>query len=140
MNNSNNIVLLRLRKYFSSSDFMNVSAKLSNADNTTLWRVQSLPYKDPTITLILNLIMGFGVGAFYVGKVEYAITQLVCYLIFIPLYVVVELELNDSIGVAILFCLVTFITLGLFIAGVINARKWTFEYNYKKFAESIPTL
>ena len=29
---------------------------------------------------------------------------------------------------------------GLFIAGVINARKWTFEYNYKKFAESIPTL
>ena len=133
-------MLLYLRKYFSNSNFRNISDKLSNADNTTLWRAQSLPYKDPTITLILSLMMGFGVGAFYVGKVEYAITQLICYLILIPLYIVVVLELNDSIGVAILFCLVTFITLGLFIAGVINARKWTFEYNYKKFAENIPTL
>ena len=138
VNNSNNIVLLYLRKYFSNSDFMKIADKLSNAENETLWRAQSLPYKDPTITLILNLMMGFGVGAFYVGKIEYAVTQLICYLIIIPLCIIVEF--NDSWGVIIPFLLVTFLTLGLFIAGVINARRWTFEYNYKKFAENISTL
>jgi hypothetical protein len=138
VNNSNNIALLHLRKYFSNSDFMKIADKLSNADNETLWRAQSLPYKDPTITLILNLMMGFGVGAFYVGKIEYAVTQLICYLIIIPLCIIVEF--NDSWGVIIPFLLVTFLTLGLFIAGVINARRWTFEYNYKKFAENISTL
>lgn len=138
VNNSNNIALLHLRKYFSNSDFMKIADKLSNADNETLWRVQSLPYKDPTITLILNLMMGFGVGAFYVGKIKYAVTQLICYLIIIPLCIIVEF--NDSWGVIIPFLLVTFLTLGLFIAGVINARRWTFEYNYKKFAENISPL
>lgn len=137
-NNSSNIALLHLRKYFSNSDFMKIADKLSNADNETLWRAQSIPYKDPTITLILNLMMGFGVGAFYVGKIEYAVTQLICYLIIIPLCIIVEF--NDSWGVIIPFLLVTFLTLGLFIAGVINARRWTFEYNYKKFAENISTL
>ena len=138
VNNSNNIALLHLRKYFSNSDFMKIADKLSNVDNETLWRAQSLAYKDPTITLILNLMMGFGVGAFYVGKIEYAVTQLICYLIIIPLCIIVEF--NDSWGVIIPFLLVTFLTLGLFIAGVINARRWTFEYNYKKFAENISTL
>ena len=138
VNNSNNIALLHLRKYFSNSDFMKVSAKLSNADCETLWRAQSLPYKDPTITLILNLMMGFGIGAFYVGKIEYAVAQLICYLIIIPLCIIVEF--NESWGVIIPFLLITFLTLGLFIAGVINARRWTFEYNYKKFAEHISTL
>ena len=134
----NNIALLHLRKYFSSSDFMSISTRLSNADSETLWRVQSLPFKDPTIALILNLMLGFGVGAFYVGKIGYAITQLICYLIVIPLCIIVEF--SDSVWLAILFCLLTFILLGLFIASVINARKWTFEYNNKKFAEICPTL
>ena len=134
----NNIALLHLRKYFSSSDFMSISTRLSNADSETLWRVQSLPFKDPTIALILNLMLGFGVGAFYVGKIGYAITQLICYLIVIPLCIIVEF--SDSFGLAILFCLLTFILLRLFIASVINARKWTFEYNNKKFAEICPTL
>ncbi len=137
-NNSYNIALLHLRKYFSNIDFMNISKRLSNADSEILWRVQSLSYKDPTITLILNLTLGFGVGAFYVGKIEYAVTQLICYLILIPLCVIVEF--SDSVGVALLFCILTFVILGLFIASVINARKWTFEYNYKKFAEICPTL
>ena len=87
---------------------------------------------------MLNLTMGFGVGAFYVGKIEYAVTQLICYLIIIPLCIIVEF--NDSWGVIIPFLLVTFLTLGLFIAGAINARKWTFEYNNKKFSENIATL
>ncbi|MBR5469104.1 MAG: hypothetical protein IKU78_01385 [Paludibacteraceae bacterium] len=137
-NNSYNIALLHLRKYFSNIDFMNISKRLSNADSEILWRVQSLSYKDPTITLILNLTLGFGAGAFYVGKIEYAVTQLICYLILIPLCVIVEF--SDSVGVALLFCILTFVILGLFIASVINARKWTFEYNYKKFAEICPTL
>lgn len=138
VNKSNNIALLHLGKYFSNSDFMKIADKLSNADNETLWRAQSLPYKDPTITLILNLMMGFGVGAFYVGKIEYAVTQLICYLIFIPLCII--MEFSDSVGLAMFLCLLAFILLELFIVGVINARKWTFEYNYKKFAENISTL
>ena len=137
-NNSHNIALLHLRKYFSSSDFMSISTRLSNADSKTLWRVQSLPFKDPTIALILNLMLGFGVGAFYVGKIGYALTQLICYLILIPLYIIVQF--NDSWGVIIPFLIVSFTTLGLFIAGAINARKWTFEYNNKKFSENIATL
>ena len=136
--NSYNIALLHLRKYFSSSDFMSISAKLSNADNETLWRMQSLPFKDPTTALILNLMLGFGVGAFYVGKIGYAVAQLICYLILFSLCFIVQF--NDSCGVIILFLLVTFTTLGLFIVGVINAQKWTYEYNYKKFSENIASL
>ena len=117
---------------------MSISTRLSNADSETLWRVQSLPFKDPTIALILNLMLGFGVGAFYVGKIGYALTQLICYLILIPLYIIVQF--NDSWGVIIPFLIVSFTTLGLFIAGAINARKWTFEYNNKKFSENIATL
>ena len=117
---------------------MSVSAKLSNADNETLWRMQSLPFKDPTTTLILNLMLGFGVGAFYAGKIRYAVAQLICYLILFPLCFIVQF--SDSCGVIILFLLVTFTTLGLFIVGVINAGKWTFEYNYKKFSKNIASL
>ena len=82
--------------------------------------------------------MGFGIGAFYVGKIGYAVAQVICYLILIPLYIIVEF--SDSWAVHISFIFITCITLGLFIAGVINARKWAFEYNYKKFAENISTL
>ena len=138
VNNSYNIVLLHLRKYFSNSDFLSISTMLSKADSETLWRVQSLPFKNPTIALILNFTMGFGVGAFYEGKNGYAIAQLICYLILIPLCFIVQF--NDSWGVIIPFLIVTFTTLVLFIAGVINARKWTLEYNYKLFCERIQAL
>ena len=137
-NCSNDIALLRLRKFFSSGDFIRVTAKLSSADSATIWRVQNLPFKDPTIAVILNLVMGFGIGAFYVGKIGYAVAQVICYLILIPLYIIVEF--SDSWAVHISFIFIACITLGLFIAGVINARKWAFEYNYKKFAENISML
>lgn len=137
-NNSHNIALLHLRKFFSNGDFINVSANLSNADSESLWRIQSLPFKDPTTALILNLMLGFGAGAFYVGKIGYAVAQLICYLILFPLCFIVQF--NDSWGVIIPFLVVSFTTIGLFIVGVINTQKWTFEYNYKKFSENIASL
>ena len=83
-------------------------------------------------------MLGFGAGAFYVGKIGYAVAQLICYLILFPLCFIVQF--NDSWGVIIPFLVVSFTTIGLFIVGVINTQKWTFEYNYKKFSENIASL
>ena len=132
------MTIFYLRKHFSGKDFMKVAECLSKADSDTLRRVQYVSYKNPIATLVLNLTMGLGIGSFYVGKTAFGVLQVVSYLLWIPLYVAVEY--SESIASAVFFLIASILLAVLYIIGVVNARKWTFEYNYKLFAENISAL
>ena len=61
---------------------------LEKLDDSKAMFVQTLDFKNPTTALILNLMLGFGVGAFYVGKIGYAVTQLI--LLFNPFFIMLH--------------------------------------------------
>lgn len=131
------LTLFQLKKYFSSKDIMNLSSILKNLPSSTTSRIHMISFKNPNTALILSLLLGGIVGAFYVKKIVYGIVTLLLYILYLVFYILGTCVDENMIFVSLIFAIPMFV---LILISIIKSRKWAFEYNYKLFCEHLQTL
>ena len=131
------LTLFQLKKYFSSKNIMNLSSILKNLPSSTTSRIHMISFKNPNTALILSLLLGGIVGAFYVKKIVYGIVTLLLYILYLVFYILGTCVDENMIFVSLIFAIPMFV---LILISIIKSRKWAFEYNYKLFCEHLQTL
>ena len=96
-----------------------------------------IPFKNPNTALILSLLLGGIVGAFYVKKIAYGIVTLLLYILFLLFYILSICVDENMIFVGLIFDIPMIV---LILISIIKSRKWAFKYNYKLFYERLQTL
>ena len=67
-------------KYFPSEKIVYVKEKLKGIDEAKFGLVQSMKLKDPTLTIILSVLLGgFGADRFYLGNIGLGIAKLLTF-------------------------------------------------------------
>lgn len=131
------LTLFQLKKYFSSKDMMNLSSILKNLPSSTTSRIHMMSFKNPNTALILSLLLGGIVGAFYVKKIAYGIVTLLLYILYLVFYILGTCVDENMIFVSLIFAIPMFV---LILISIVKSRKWAFEYNYKLFCERLQAL
>ena len=69
--------ILTNNNFFRSYQLPIVRKLLENADNTKWIRIQTIQFKDPTLALVLSILVGYlGIDRFYVGDIGLGIIKL----------------------------------------------------------------
>ena len=131
------LTLFQLKKYFSSKDMMNLPSVLKNLPSSATSRIHMIPFKNPNTALILSLLLGGIVGAFYVKKIAYGIVTLLLYVLYLVFYILGICVNENMIFVSLIFAIPMFV---LILISIVKSRKWAFEYNYKLFCERLRAL
>jgi TM2 domain-containing membrane protein YozV len=72
-----NLYMMANNKYFQPHQLHIISQKLKEGDEDLMYRLMSLPMKDPVLLLVISLLAGvFGVDRFVVGDVGLGIAKL----------------------------------------------------------------
>lgn len=71
------IFIMTNGKYFESQHIMHIRDRLLAVDESKWAFLQTIPFKDPTTSLILSILVGYlGVDRFYIGDVGLGIGKL----------------------------------------------------------------
>ncbi len=134
-----NMFVMQHSKHFSAQDMMIVRQRLEDITEDRFMYILSLDFKSPTVAIVLSwFLSGFGVGAFYIKKIGFGIAQIIVYIMYIIFYIMFLFSANSSSEDiwGVLMGISGLVMVILFLVGVINARKWTQQYNFKKFIDA----
>ncbi len=138
-----NMFVIQHNKQFAVQDMMIVRQKLENMTENNFMHILTIDFKKPTTTIILAwLLSGFGAGAFYAKKIGFGVAQVLVYLFYMIFYVlyIADMYSSESEVYVVFMGIAAIVMLILFIVSVVNARKWTQQYNFNKFMETAQLL
>ena len=128
MDNQINMLLMNSAKYFPEASMPAIRQTLEQFGPEKASQVLGTEYKDPTIALILSIVIGeFGVDRFYIGDITMGAIKLVVFLIALTI---------TSLSCGILFFL-PFIWPIIDMFLIMGATK---EKNYQKFMQNVNYL
>ena len=130
-----NMFVMQHSKQFAPQDIMMVRQQLENMSDNQFMHIAAIDFKSPTTTLILAWFLGgFGVDAFYAKKTGFGIAKLLVWLVYVIFYAIYAATFED--GYAVVMGIVAIVMFVLFIVSIVNARKWTQQYNFNKFMQT----
>lgn len=141
--------IIQNKKKFTSQDLMLVRQRLEQLDDNATLQLQTIKFKNPTITLVFAWLLGsFGVDGFYSGKIGFGVAKLACYIVYMIFYTQYMKAFAfsyyygyiGSVTSSLFFGIFGIAVFVLWIIGIVNASKWTRQYNYQKFVEATQAL
>lgn len=131
--------VMQHNKQFSAADMMLVRQRLEQLSDDAFLQISSIQFKTPTTTLLLAWLGGaFGIDGFYLGKIGFGVTKLLVYLVYMVCYIVGIVSEDDSM--ILIAGIPGLVMIVLLIVGIVNATKWTRQYNFRKFTEATQAL
>lgn len=137
------VFVMQHNKQFSAQDMMIVRSKLEGMTENNFMQISNTEFKSPTTAIVLSWFLSeFGVGAFYVKKIGFGVAQILVWILYLIFYFAYFANMCSSEGEIynVLMSIVAIAIFILFIVGIINARKWTQQYNFNKFMETAQLL